>query len=95
MSPAWLNNVDFRMKNMTIFLVSDVLAALTKVPFETRKQLVQMTNYDISLSLISRNTMYGVVPLIARDMSFRFMLLGSYYATTDIEHRPVLKYSIH
>lgn len=29
-----------------------------------------------------------------RDVSFRAILLGFYYGTTNIEHRPVLKYSV-
>lgn len=88
------NDVDFRIKNMTIYLTSDLFASIMKLPFETRKQLVQMSNYDVSLKLIGQNMYYGMVPLIARDMSFRFIILGTYYATTNIEHRPVLKYTI-
>lgn len=34
------NDVDFRYKNMAIYLVSDIFASLTRIPFETRKQLV-------------------------------------------------------
>lgn len=53
-----------------------------------------MSNYDIKLDLIGRNMAYGMMPLMLRDVSFRFFILGSYYATTEIEHRPVLKYTI-
>ena len=53
-----------------------------------------MANYDIDLKLITRNSYYGLMPLMARDVCFRAIILGSYYATTDIEHRPVLRYSI-
>lgn len=35
-----LTNRDFRVKNMFIFLMSDIAASLTRFPFETRKQLV-------------------------------------------------------
>jgi len=31
---------------------------------------------------------------MVRDTSFRGIILGSYYLTTDVEHRPVLKYTI-
>ena len=87
-------DLDFRLKNMLIYVCSDLLASLSRLPFETRKQLVQMSNTDISLNLIARNSYYGLVPLIVRDTSFRFMILGSYYSTTQIEHRPVLKFTI-
>ena len=53
-----------------------------------------MSNYNISLQLIARNSMYGICPLMLRESSFRFLMLGSVYLTTDIEHRPVLKYSV-
>ena len=87
-------DIDFRWKNMAIFLASDVFASVAKLPFETRKQLVQMCNYDISLKLIGRNAALGLIPLMARETSFRTIILGTYYLTTDIEHRPVLKYTI-
>ena len=87
-------NVDFRVKNMAIYMSSDILASFTRLPFECRKQLLQMANYDIDLKLILRNSYYGLMPLMARDVCFRGIILGSYYATTDIEHRPVLRYSI-
>ena len=79
---------------MLIYLTADVFASVARLPFETRKQLVQMSNYQIELSVIWRNAYYGVVPLMARDVLFRSIILGTYYATTDIEHKPCLKYSI-
>jgi len=92
-TPEW-ENVDFRAKNMLIYLTADVFASVARLPFETRKQLVQMSNYQIELSVIWRNAYYGVVPLMARDILFRSIILGTYYSTTDIEHKPCLKYSI-
>ena len=85
---------DFRAKNMIIYLASDACASLAKIPFETRKQLVQMSNYNIELKIITRNAYYGMMPLMARDVIFRSIILGTYYGTTDIEHKPSLKYSI-
>ncbi len=79
---------------MAIYLASDICGSLLKVPFETRKQLVQMANYDIELKMLGRNAMIGAIPLMVRDTMFRSIIVGSYYGTTDIEHRPSLKYSI-
>lgn len=53
-----------------------------------------MANYDIDLKILTRNAYLGLAPLMARDVAFRFLLLGSYYATTTIEHKPKLKYSV-
>ena len=36
----------------------------------------------------------GWFPLMLRDVGFRAILLGFYYASTDIEHKPMLRYSI-
>lgn len=80
---------------MLIFLISDIAASLTRFPFEARKQMVQMANYDIKLNILMRNAYLGMVPLMIRDVSFRFMILGSYYATTNIDHKPKLKYSVN
>ena len=91
---SWLTNRDFRIKNMIIFLLSDIAASLTKFPLEARKQMVQMANYEIRLNTLMRNAYLGLVPLMVRDVSFRFMILGSYYATTNIDHKPQLKYSV-
>ena len=41
-----------------------------------------MSNYDLPIKLIARNAYLGMIPLIARDTSFRFLILSSYYATT-------------
>jgi hypothetical protein len=79
---------------MTIYLASDVVASVFRLPFETRKQLVQMSNYDIDLKVIMRNSYYGIIPLVVRDVAFRAIILSTYYSTTQIEHKPVLRYSI-
>ena len=79
---------------MAIYLTSDFFASITKLPFETRKQLVQMANYDLEMKIITRNAWLASGAMMARDVSFRSIILGMYFATTNIEHRPVLKYSI-
>ena len=34
------DDIDFRLKNLAIYLTSDMFAAIFRAPFETRKQLV-------------------------------------------------------
>ena len=41
-----------------------------------------------------RATYLGWFPLMARDITFRTILLTSYYFSTEIEHKPELKYSV-
>ena len=40
-------DIDFRWKNMVIFITSDFVASFMRLPFEARKQMVQMANPDI------------------------------------------------
>lgn len=75
-------------------MCSDIIASLMRVPFECRKQLVQMCNYDVDLKLLGRNTYLGAIPLVGRDVLFRQIIFSIYYGTTEIEHRPTLKYTI-
>ena len=88
------DHIDFRLKNMAIYLSSDFLASIVKLPFETRKQLVQMANYDLEMKVITRNAWAASGALMARDLTFRSIILGTYFATTNIEHRPVVKYTV-
>ena len=53
-----------------------------------------MANYNVELKTIGRNAYYGLGALTARETLFRTIILGTYYATTEIEHKPVLKYTI-
>lgn len=53
-----------------------------------------MAHYDVELKTIGRNAYYGLGALTARETLFRSIILGTYYLTTEIEHKPVLKYSI-
>jgi len=84
---------DFRLKNFLIYIGSDFTASFARIAFEVRKQLVQMCIYDSSMKDMLRHTYLGWFPLMMRDVSFRAILLGFYYGTTVIEHRPILKYS--
>jgi hypothetical protein len=36
----------------------------------------------------------GWMPLMLRDVGFRAILLGFYYGTCEIEHKPLLQYTI-
>jgi hypothetical protein len=92
-NPAY-NDWDFRTKNMAIYLCSDFTGSFSKILFETRKQLIQMFTKDSSMSAILRASLLGWPALAARDTVYRGILLGFYYGTTNIEHKPMLRYSI-
>lgn len=91
---GFLKDADFRVKNTFIYTCSDIAATFVRLPFEARKQLVQMANYDIDLKVITRNLRIGLMPLMMRDVTYRFIIQTSYYMTTSIEHKPALRYSV-
>jgi len=86
--------LDFRLKNFGIYFVSDFVASFTKILFETRKQLFMMATKDSSMKAILYASAIGWAPLMIRDVGFRSILLGFYYGTCDIEHKPMLMYTI-
>jgi len=53
-----------------------------------------MNSKDVPFAHLSQLTAKIWFPLALRDVSFRTIILGFYYATTNIEHKPELKYSI-
>ena len=69
-----MKDADFRIKNTVIYTCSDIVATFARLPFETRKQLVQMANYDIDMKVIGRNMRYGLAPLMMRDVTYRFII---------------------
>ncbi len=79
---------------MAIYFASDFVASLVKNPFEVRKQLIQLYNHNVGLKDIGYLTRITTFPLVLRDVLFRQLMLNFYYLTTDIEHRPALKYTI-
>ena len=101
-SPSQVNNGvlgrmqqwDFRVKNIAIFAASDFCASVTKLMFEVRKQQIQMYSHDLGLAFIARSAMLSWAPLMLRDVMFRFVQLSFFYATTNIEHKPKLIYTI-
>jgi hypothetical protein len=56
--------------------------------------MIQMCNYEQSLNTIVRASYLGWFPLMFRDIAFRSILLLFYYGTTEIEHKPKLKYTV-
>jgi hypothetical protein len=85
---------DFRAKNLLIYSVSDFVASIVKAPFEVRKQLIQMYSRDISAGHLARLVQISWLPLAMRDVMFRTSCLSFYYLTTDVQHKPLLKFSI-
>ena len=44
---------------------------------------------DATVSHIANATALAWFPLMLRDVTFRVTILSAFYATTDVEHRPI------
>lgn len=53
-----------------------------------------MCNYDIELSSLTRAAAHSWAPLMLRDVLFRFFHLSFFYATTQVEHKPKMIYTV-
>ena len=53
-----------------------------------------MCHKESTVGQIAKASSLCLFPLMCRDLTFRSILLGSYYATTSVEHKPALKYSV-
>ena len=53
-----------------------------------------MYSRDIAAKHLAKLVSITWLPLAARDVSFRTIMLSFYYLSTDIEHKPQLKYTI-
>ena len=53
-----------------------------------------MYNHDLGLKFLGNSAFLSWMPLMLRDVLFRFIHLSFFYATTEIEHKPRLLYSI-
>ena len=53
-----------------------------------------MYTHDTPIGELGRAAAVCWFPLMMRDVLFRSMIIGSYYATTDIRHKPVQKYTM-
>ena len=79
---------------MMIYMASDICASLMKITFEVRKQLIQMYSKDTPLGMMMHASRLSLMPLMLRDTLFRSIHIAFFYASTDLEHKPMLMYSI-
>ena len=90
---SWLLNTiqawDFKRKNILIYATSDFFASFTKIQFEVRKQLIQMYTRDSSIAQLAKASSICWFPLMLRDVGFRTLVLSFYYATTEVQHKPI------
>jgi len=79
---------------MCCYLLSDIIKTTIFLPFEARKQRIQMYHTEISLQNVSKFMIRAYIPLLLRDVIFRIISLGFFLNNLNVEHKPRLKYSL-
>lgn len=64
------------------------------LPFEARKQRIQMAHNNINLSEMTKYTLRAFSPLLIRDLIFRTITVGTFLNNLNLEHTPQLKYKM-
>jgi hypothetical protein len=93
------NNYDYlnwKMKLLLSYICGDIAKAIVFLPFEARKQRIQMYHNfaDLKLSLMSKFMLRGFIPMMIRDVLFRIISFGSFVQFLNVEHKPALKYKL-
>jgi len=89
-----MDGYNWKAKIIMSYICSDVIKTTVFLPFESRKQRLQMHQTDLGIFTISKNAFRAFIPMIARDIIFRIITLGSFLNSLNIEHKPTLKYKL-
>jgi len=79
------------------YLISDLSKITVLLPFEARKQRIQMfhiQNKNISMFNVTKIMFRAYIPLIIRECSFRLVTLGCFLNFLIVDHSPRLKYNL-
>lgn len=81
---------------MYSFLLSDLVKTTIFLPFEARKQRIQLYHSlsEIKLSTVANFMVRAYFPMILRDSIFRVITLGTFLNSLNVEHKPTLKYNL-
>jgi hypothetical protein len=88
--------MNWKLKLLVSYLMSDVIKAAVFLPFEARKQRIQMFHNltDLTVGNMGNFMLRAYFPLVLRDLLFRFISFGSFIKFLNVEHQPVLKYKM-
>jgi hypothetical protein len=89
-------HLNWKSKLLLSYVCADFAKAAVFLPFEARKQRIQMFHNfaDLKLTTMSQFMLRGYTPMIIRDILFRIISFGSYIQFLNVEHKPALKYKL-
>jgi len=92
--PEILNKLTWKGKVITSYIFSDIFKLAVFLPFEARKQRIQMAQYKITLAETLKYTWRAYPTLFLRDVIFRTVTIGSFLNNLSVDHTPQLKYKM-
>ena len=84
---------DWKLKILKVYLISDFFKALVFLPFEARKQRLQLCQDSYDNRLFLKNLIRASPIYLTKELLFRFLTIGSYLAFCHISFEIKLKYS--
>jgi len=92
--PDFLSSLTWKGKIITSYILSDIFKLAVFLPFEARKQRIQMAQYKMTLSETLKYAWRAYPPLLIRDLIFRTVTIGSFLNNLNLNHSPQLKYKM-
>lgn len=86
---------DWKKRFFISYILSDIAKILTFIPFEARKQRIQLGQYKYNDSLFFKNIFNSVLPLIIRDSLSRFITLSLFINLLHAQHNPQLTITLN
>jgi hypothetical protein len=92
--PEILSQLTWKGKIISSFIFADIFKLAAFLPFEARKQRIQMAHKNFNIQETIKYSLRAFTPLLIRDMIFRIITVGTFLNNLNLEHRPQLKYKM-
>ena len=92
--PEILSKLTWKGKIICSYIFSDIFKLAVFLPFEARKQKIQMFQKKFNLKEIFNLSLRAYPSLLIRDLIFRTITIGSFLNNLSVDHTPQLKYKI-
>ena len=89
-----LSQLTWKGKIITSHIFADIFKLISFLPFEARKQRIQITQNKMIISEMLKFSGRVFPPLLIRDFIFRTLTVGTFLNNLNLEHTPQLKYKM-
>lgn len=93
--PPYIDQLSWKGKVLLSYICSDVIKSTIFLPFEARKQRIQMCQSYVPVQFVVQNMTRAFLPFVLKDVLFRIVTLGSFLNFLQVKHQPHLKYDIN